>query len=138
MPKEDGYKNLKRWTKEELREMGKRGGESNRKRIEREKTFNELAKALLKARVTENKARAILGEYADLLDGEYSLDGVMIMRQVIEAMDGNTKAIEFIRDTSGYKPKEQVQTDVNIMTDNDRSLLEKIAKRQGIDTETTQ
>ena len=134
MPKSDGWKNLIPKTPEECREMGKRGGEANKRRIEREKTFNELAKALLKQKISENKARTILGDYSDLLQGDFSIDGVMILRQVIEAMDGNTKAIEFIRDTSGYKPTERIESDV-IITDGDRSLLEKIAKRTGV-TET--
>lgn len=130
MPREDGYKNLIKRTPEELREMAKKGGQANKERLARQKTLNEIAKAILLKPVSENKARSILGEYADLLENK-TLGEILTLRQALEAEQGNTKAYEVLRDTAGFKPVEQVQTDVNIMTDADRDLLEKVAKRTG-------
>ena len=133
MPRSDGYKNLVKRSREELIEMGKKGGRANAERIRKEKSLNEIAKALFKATVSEKKAREILGEYSELLEGDYSMGAILSMKQMLEAQEGNTKAYEVMRDTAGYKPIDQIQTDVNIMSDQDKALLEKVAKRTGID-----
>ena len=134
MPREDGYKNLVKRTREELVEMGKKGGKANRERIQREKTLNEITKLMFQRKISMNKAREILGEYTEYLDGDLTLGAIVTMRQFIEAQEGSSKAYELLRDTAGYKPTERIESDVTI-TDGDRSLLEKIAKRTGV-TET--
>lgn len=136
MPRSDGYKNLVKRSREELAEMGKKGGRANAERIKREQSINEVAKLILKKTVSEKQAREILGEYASLLD-EYTLSAVLTMRQAIEAQQGSTKAYETLRDTAGYKPVERQEITADIMTDNDRALLEKVAKRTGATGENT-
>ena len=45
------------------------------------------------------------------------------------AVGGNIKAAEYIRDTYGDKPTEKLDITGEIMTETDRAMLEKIAKR---------
>jgi len=45
------------------------------------------------------------------------------------AVGGNIKAAEYIRDTYGDKPTEKIDVSGEIMTETDRAMLEKIAKR---------
>ena len=45
------------------------------------------------------------------------------------AAAGNMKAVEYIRDTYGDKPTEKIDVSGEIMTETDRAMLEKIAKR---------
>ena len=45
------------------------------------------------------------------------------------AVGGNIKAAEYIRDTYGDKPTEKIDVTGEIMTETDRAMLEKIAKR---------
>jgi hypothetical protein len=137
MPSSDGYKNLVKRSREELIEMGKKGGRANAERIKREQSINEVAKIILKKTVSESKAREILGEYSELLD-EYTLGAILTMRQAMEAENGNTKAYEVLRDTAGFKPVDRQEITADIMTENDRKLLEKVAARMGIDGENTQ
>ena len=137
MPSSDGYKNLVKRSREELIEMGKKGGRANAERIKREQSINEVAKVILKKTVSESKAREILGEYSELLD-EYTLGAILTMRQAMEAENGNTKAYEVLRDTAGFKPVDRQEITADIMTESDRALLEKIARRTGIDGENAQ
>lgn len=140
MPRSDGWKNLKPMNKrppEEVKELSMRGGMKNKERLEKKRTLNEIAKIILEKQLTTEKARTILGDYADLLE-EKTLGEILTLRQAMEAESGNSKAYEVLRDTAGYKPIEKQEIQAEIMTDNDRALLEKVAKRQGITTEKPQ
>lgn len=47
-----------------------------------------------------------------------------------KAVGGNMKAYELVRDTHGDKPQDKLQVDgLNVMTDADRAMLEKISER---------
>ena len=72
-----------------------------------------------------------------MLEGyEVTMADALNLKMLQEAGAGNTKAFEVSRDTAGYKPVEQVQTDINIMSPEDRKLLDKLAKREGVKPET--
>ena len=63
-------------------------------------------------------------------------NGVTMQDKIVEAMalkamDGCVGAAEFIRDTVGEKPSDQVSLDV--MTDGDKQLMEILKKRLGYD-----
>ena len=45
-----------------------------------------------------------------------------------KALDGSIRAAEYVRDTNGDKPKEQIEIS-DVMTESDRELLESISKR---------
>ena len=49
--------------------------------------------------------------------------------------DGNVKALEFLRDTSGQKPKDVQEIKADIMTESDKRLLENVAKRVNVSTD---
>lgn len=125
-------------SKEELQELSRKGKEAYRKKREVEKNMMEIARALLNTKMKESKVKEILGDSTELLQGDYSLSAVLIMKQIMEAQEGSTKAAEFIRDTSGNKPVERQEITADIMTDADRELLAKVAKRQGITGDSTQ
>lgn len=59
-----------------------------------------------------------------------SEDATMIeaanLAQLIEAMKGNTKAMEYIRDTAGEKPTEKIDASLSAMTPEQQKILEDI------------
>lgn len=62
-------------------------------------------------------------------------DGVSMQDKIVEAMankamDGCVGAAEFLRDTVGEKPSDQVSLDV--MTDKDREVLKNLTERLGL------
>ena len=82
--------NLKRYTSEEARMYGKKGGQKSAEVRAARKTLREELLALLAKGDTQNK---------------------MSLAMIERAMRGDTKAFEVIRDTIGEKPKEQIEVD---------------------------
>jgi len=97
MPKSDGYKNLipvTQLSEEEQRKMrsnaGKKSGEVRQKRKQMKE---HLLLLLSEGKVQEN----------------------ILVSMIKEASEkGNVKAAEFIRDTLGEKPKEQIENDIEV------------------------
>lgn len=121
---------------EERQENGRKGGLAKGRNAEKKRTLNEIARALLEVELDKRKARELLGDKVDLLP-DLSMGSIITLKQIMEASEGNTKAYEVMRDTAGYKPIDQVQTDINIMSDSDKALLEKVAKRTGVNPDKT-
>ena len=71
----------------------------------------------------------ILGDSQELIGDNRDAGTVMIAKMIQTAMAGSFKAAEFVRDTAGYKPKNEVELQADIMTDQDRSLLDKVSHR---------
>lgn len=63
-----------------------------------------------------------------------SLYEAIALSQIRRAIDGDTKAATFVRDSAGDKPvdRSEISTD-EVMTSADRELLANISKRLGID-----
>lgn len=76
---------------------------------ERMKHMQEIARAVLKLRLREE------GEIRDALreggfaDEDINYAAGIIMSQTFKALGGDTKAAEFVRDTSGQKPVDGLQ-----------------------------
>ena len=79
-------------TEEEAREKGKKGGIASGKARKERKALKEELLLLLSKGDTQEKISLSL---------------------IKEAMKGNTKAFEVIRDTIGEKPVEKIDADVN-------------------------
>lgn len=126
---------------EKCRLGGIRSGESRRIKRDGGKTAREAILMILANEVPEKTVDKLMGEYKAMLkdpEARKNLDGmsVLMARMYLEATEnGNVKAAEFVRDTAGYKPVEQVQLDASVMTDQDRALMDKVAKRVGIKPE---
>lgn len=83
-----GKDNLRKLTTEEAREIGKKGGKASVKARQERKTLAEELRLLLSQGNTQEKLSIALLE---------------------EALQGNTKAYEIIRDTIGEKPTDKVE-----------------------------
>ena len=100
---------------ERTREIAKSGGEKAAETYLRRKTFKESITILLNSK---------------------DKDGVSMQDKIVEAMankamDGCVGAFEALRDTVGEKPSDNVSLDV--MTEGDKKLMEKLMKRLGYD-----
>ena len=80
-------------TPEELREMARKGGIASGKARAERKTLKEELLLLLSQGNTQEKISLSL---------------------IAQAMEGNTKAFEVIRDTVGEKPTDKIEADVGI------------------------
>lgn len=115
-------------SKTEMQSIGSKGGKASAEARRRKRDLREIAKALLAADMSDTQVTEILGTAQDLLDGDKSVGAVLTARMAQEAGKGNYKAYEVLRDTAGYKPKDQLEVDA-VITDADRDLLDKVAAR---------
>ena len=132
------YKGLRQIDSQEAKRIGAIGGKKSGETKRRKRDIRELAKALLETSYSTTKARQIVGEDSeliDLLENDTTVANVLNIRMMQEAQNGNVKAFETLRDTAGFKPSESIQLDANVMTENDKALLDKVAKRNGINPE---
>ena len=110
-------------------QMSSKGGKHTQENIHIKRTLNEIAKQMLDQEISKNNVEEILGDSIELTGGDYTAGAVMIAKMIQTACAGSFKAAEFVRDTAGYKPKNEVELNADIITDADRSLLSKIDKR---------
>jgi hypothetical protein len=122
--------NLRERTEDERLAIIAKANESKRANNERKRNLKEIAKALLEYSTGERQKKQTLGEnYAETF-GELETNGeVMLARMILGAMDGSFKCAEFVRDTAGEKPKNEVEVSADLITDADRALIEKLEKR---------
>lgn len=113
---------------EKQREISIKGGLARQKQVKERQSMKETLNVLLSMELSRDKAVEISGD--STINGTLTMQEALMLRAVNTAKDGNVKALEFIRDTSGQKPKEEISIDNNIvMTDADRKLLENIKNR---------
>lgn len=119
---------------ERKKEIIRSGAIARNKQAAKQRSMKESTKQLLQAKVTKDYAKKILGDDADLENVDTMQDLIMarMLREILE--NGNTKAAEFIRDTSGEKPVAAAALDIkaDIVTAADRALIEKVADRLGM------
>ena len=111
---------------ERARQLGSIGGKKAKENRDAKKNFNELAKALLDLTVSDSMVKETLENPDTMIDNSY---GSLILAAIAQgAKNGSFKCAEFIRDTAGYKPKNEIEVSADIMTDADRSLIDKALK----------
>ena len=89
---------------------------------------------LLSVKVSRDTAKKWLGEDYDV-DGIETMQDLITARMIRETLEnGNAKAYELVRDTSGNKPISAAALDItaDIVTAADRALIEKVADRLGV------
>ena len=107
-------------SKEEVREIARRGGIKSGETRRRKKTMKENLELLLAMSVGK-------GEKADIENGEnikdYAKENVtveqaMLIAQIQKALKGDTQAFEMIRDLIGEKPVDKKEVSASVQHDN--------------------
>ena len=130
--KYDGRANLipfNKLSEEEQREIRSKGGKASGEARRKKRDMREVAKAILEHAMNEAQIDEVLGNSKELLDGDKSVMAVLTARMVQEAGKGSYKHYETLRDTAGFKPKDEIDISADIMTDADRELVEKVNRR---------
>ena len=86
-------------SKEEAKKRGSKGGKRSGEVRRERKTMKEMLDYLLQQDITNKQ-----GETKNTLE-------VMMTAQIKEAIKGNTKAAQFVRDTIGEMPTQKVELD---------------------------
>lgn len=92
----------------------KGGGVATQATLKQRRTFREQIDIILSTKDKEN--------------GKTGLENVTIAMYE-RAIAGDTKAAQFLRDTAGEKPADNIDLNANVMTEADKQLLEKLKAR---------
>lgn len=110
MAKEDLIPMNKR-TKEEQKEIARKGGKASGKSRRKKKAMKEIVLAFGK----EDAPPQVIAKLIQLgmleKGEECSMDEALILAQYGKALGGNTRAAEFVRNTGGQKPIDKVEID---------------------------
>lgn len=85
--------------------------------------------------LTDEDASQLVEQIQEQTGKPVTVYDAIVCAQTAAAMQGNTKAAEYIRDSAGDKPGENVRLDADIMTEGDRKLLAKLQAAMGIDAD---
>lgn len=101
-----GYNTM---TPEQVHEYQSLGGRVSAARKRRKKLVREIANDILNMRLqTEEEIKDALRQ-GGLEDQDINYAAGIVLVQTLKAMNGDTKAAEFVRDTSGQKPADNLQ-----------------------------
>ena len=99
--------NLRPPTSEEARERGRKGGKASGKKRQQNKTFKEIIIKFLDGQVSDERLKQQMIEFG-FADKEVSNKSCAVFALWKEAIKGNTKAFELLRDTIGEKPQDKL------------------------------
>lgn len=109
--------NLKVPTSEQARINGAKGGKKKAENMAKRKTMREMLDYLLEKELTSKN-----GEKATTLEA-------MMTAMIKQGLNGNVKAVEFIRDTTGQKPTEKVEATNATITVTDEKTIESVMNK---------
>lgn len=126
---------------EKRKEIQQKGAAVSNERQAKRRSIRDICETLLalelpnKAAITDDEAREMAEKMAEATGKPVKVYDAIVCAQTAAAMQGNTKAAEYIRDSAGDKPGENVRLDADIMTEGDRKLLAKLQAAMGIDAD---
>ena len=127
-------KTLDEMPNEEAEKMRTEGRTKGHETKRRRQTIREICEYMLalpladREAVTDEKAQQMIVQIEQVTGRKPTLYEAITAAQVAAAMDGNTKAAAFVRDSVGDKPVEQVHVSEGV-TDGDRRLMAKLEAR---------
>lgn len=95
---------------EELSEAGRKGGIASGEAKRRKKAMRESLNALLTMPLQSGKFADLdsIKNFAALKGKNITVEQAMLVAQIQKALRGDTAALQFLRDTSGQKPEDNV------------------------------
>ena len=98
---------------EEVRELGRKGGIASGEAKRKKKAMRETLEILLDMPLQNKKCYDVedIQSFAQLKGKNISVETAILIKQIQKALQGDLPAAEFVRDTSGQKPKDNL--DIN-------------------------
>lgn len=104
-------------TKEEAKKRGSNGGKASAKKKRQQKTFKEMFNAFSQQLITNEQLKEKLKENG-ISDEDMTNKTAMMFSMYLEAVKGNTKAFEIVRDTMGEQIVDKIElTEVPVIKD---------------------
>lgn len=113
MSKENNLIPLNERTKEEQREIARKGGIASGKARRKKKLLRQILDEIGESRLNTNEAKDI-AKALSINKRDVTYDVAIMFKAVNEALSGNIKAMEFIRDTRGQNNKNDNGVNIDI------------------------
>lgn len=113
MSKENNLIPLNERTKEEQREIARKGGIASGKARRKKKLLRQILDEIGESRLNTNEAKDI-AKALSINKRDVTYDVAIMFKAVNEALGGNIKAMEFIRDTRGQNNKNNNGVNIDI------------------------
>ena len=113
MSKENNLIPLNERTKSEQREIAKKGGIASGKARRKKKLLRQILDEIGESRLNTNEAKDI-AKALSINKRDVTYDVAIMFKAVNEALGGNIKAMEFIRDTRGQNNKNDNGVNIDI------------------------
>ena len=110
-------------TNEEARRRGRNGGIKSGEARRNKKTMRETLQNALSIELDPKKL-AELGADTELMNGETSVLSAIVASTIREAINGDPRAIQFVRDSIGEQPRQEITQE--IITKEDTELLNRL------------
>ncbi len=103
-------------SKEEAKKRGRAGGIASGKARREKKAMRETLDILLSMPMKDGEYADVesIQSFASIKGKNISVQEAILIAQVQKAMKGDTKAAEYVRDTIGQKPGENVEMTMNL------------------------
>ena len=116
-------------TTEEAKERGRKGGINSAKRRKEKKKLKEIAEMLLDMKAPDNVFDKFEELYPDLDTRKMTNRIAIIQRLILNALAGDNKAFELLRDQIGEKPKEEVVNTNQNINITDEKVINSVLKK---------
>lgn len=114
-------------TKEEVKKITQKGGINSGKSRRKKKAMKDIILSLGKEDAPPQVVAKLI-QLGMLEQGEVcSMDEALVLAQYGKALSGNTRAAQFVRDTAGQKPKDEIE--ISDIT-REQSKLDEILKQR--------
>ena len=128
-PNTENLKPFGTLTEEEQRNKSRKGGKASVEKRRQNKTFKEIINRFLDGKLEQEELKQQMLNFG-FADEEISNKSAVVFSLWKEAIKGNTKATEILRDTIGEKPveKQEIKGEINnpfagLSTDELRKIL---------------
>ena len=108
--------NLRTPSTDEARSMGKKGGIASGKARREKKMFRETLETILFMPMKTGESMDVekIQNFASIKGQNISVQEAIMIAQVQKAMKGDTRAAEYIRDTVGQKPTDNMNMSLEL------------------------
>lgn len=107
MANEKNLRSIGELTTKEQREITSKGGKASAKKRKQNKTFKQIINKFLDGQVSDERLKQQMIEFG-FADKDVSNKSCAVFALWKEAIKGNTKAFELLRDTIEEKPQDRV------------------------------
>jgi hypothetical protein len=124
----NSLKNLSKITSTEVaRERGRKGGLKSGETKKTRKSMRENILAMLSQEIDPSKLEDY-GVDTSTLNGDYTIQNAIVSALLREAMQGDSKSIQLMRDTIGEMPTVKTENRTEIITKEDVETMDNLRK----------